>query len=83
MFVIQDQLLRGERSGWAQSEFFWLLFKWDHSINKLLITKLFKELKAVHNPAYSKETIAGKLLSAIADNQKLLQAIFAINSASE
>lgn len=42
-----------------------------------------KELKAVHNPAYSKETIAGKLLSAIEDNQKLEQASLAINSASK
>lgn len=35
------------------------------------MTKLFKELKSAHNSQYSKETIAGKLLSAIADNQKL------------
>lgn len=46
-------------------------FKWDDRINKLFITKLFEELKAVHNPEHSKETIAGKLLSAIVDNQKL------------
>lgn len=47
------------------------------------MTKLFKELKSVHNSQYSKETIAGRLLSAIADNQKLQQASFAINSASK
>lgn len=46
-------------------------FKWDDSINKPFMTKLFKELKSAHNSQYSKETIAGKLLSAIADNQKL------------
>lgn len=48
-----------------------MLFKLEHRISKLFATKLFKELKAVRNPEYSKETIAGKQLSAIADNKKL------------